>query len=315
MDRIKKEEKTSTLRTIDRYVFGVALLLFGAAGISVTNYISGLFFILAAIVILKPTMSYVEKKINSSLSQVANFFVIFCLIIATLAAVPHVTPEIDSNGAASFDPIGTQPATEFENKFYISNFDRGYYRCSSWSSEQFPVIELFGENYVPFLENGENIWNSQVNKLAKLVTNSGDNYSIRPGETLDLGEGYSLKAKQIDFDNQKVWLEFRHNGEYVDDNIISISNVNDATWNIELHDIQGTNNIVVFKVHINQFYFSSDGSIAQIDGIWLIDYADARTLETGDVFGNYTLKEINSGVDESSLGSLAFEQIDTQNNE
>lgn len=314
MDGTRKKQRKITLSVIDRYVIGAICLFFGAAEILVTNYISGLFFILAAIVTMKQTIDYVEERLNFSLSTSVKFFVVFCSIVAAFASVPHVTPAAGSGNeaiGASSDSIGTQLATTLDRKLYTSNVDRGYYRCSSWSNEQYPVIGLFGENYVPLLENSEKIWNNHINKLARLVLNNCDNYTIRNDEILNLGEGYTLKARQINVDGQKVWLEFRHNGKYVDDEIISASNSSGSTWKIELDNIQGENDIIVFRVHINQIYFVAADGIAQIDGLWLIDYANAGTFKTGDRFGNYRLKEINRGEDVSNLGCLFFEQDDT----
>ena len=38
-------------------------------------------------------------------------------------------------------------------------------------------------------------------------------------------QGYALEAKQVDVDGEKVWLEFSKDGEYVDDEIISVGNM------------------------------------------------------------------------------------------
>ncbi|MPN33525.1 hypothetical protein SDC9_181013 [bioreactor metagenome] len=55
-------------------------------------------------------------------------------------------------------------------------------------------------------------------------------------------------------------------------------------------------------------------SVVWIDGIWLIDYANARTLNVGDKPGEFTLKQIVSGVDASNLGSLVFENTSVPDN-
>ncbi|AKB28953.1 hypothetical protein MSSIT_2234 [Methanosarcina siciliae T4/M] len=47
----------------------------------------------------------------------------------------------------------------------------------------------------------------RADKLAMLVLDSDDKYTLRTGEILDLGEGYILEAKQVDVDGEKVWLE------------------------------------------------------------------------------------------------------------
>ena len=143
--------------------------------------------------------------------------------------------------------------------------------------DQYPVIGFFAEEYIP-------LKSSSADKLAKLVLDSDDKYTVRTGETLDLGEGYSLQAKQVDVDGEKVWLEFDKDGEYVDDEIIDVG-TGDSTWDVELDDIQDEDDVVVLKVHVNQVFQGAVDSIAQIEGIWLIDYANAIKIESDDEFG------------------------------
>ncbi|AKB46205.1 hypothetical protein MSKOL_0428 [Methanosarcina sp. Kolksee] len=143
--------------------------------------------------------------------------------------------------------------------------------------EQYPVIGFFAEEYIPLKANS-------ADKLAKLVLDSDDKYTVRTGETLDLGQGYSLQAKQVDVDGEKVWLEFDKDGEYVDDEIIDVG-TGDSTWDVELDDIQDEDDVVVLKVHVNQVFQGAVDSIAQIEGIWLIDYANAMKIESDDEFG------------------------------
>ena len=80
---------------------------------------------------------------------------------------------------------------------------------------------------------------------------------------------------------------------------------------VHLIILQGINNVPVLKVHVNQVFQSANDSIAQIDGLWLIDYANATTLEVGDKFGEFTLAQIINGVDISNLGSLVFDYVVT----
>ncbi|QCR15271.1 S-layer protein domain-containing protein, partial [Methanosarcina mazei] len=102
--------------------------------------------------------------------------------------------------------------------------------------------------------------------LAKLVLDSDDKYTIRTGEQLDLGEGYAIEAKQVDVDGEKVWLEFTKDGEFVDDEIISVVSGSDNTWEVELDDIQDEDDVVVLRVHVNQVFQGAVDSIAQIEG-------------------------------------------------
>ena len=190
------------------------------------------------------------------------------------------------------------------NRTNVCNVVDASYECSSWSNERYPVIDLFGEKYVPLIANYDPIWKCHIDKLAKLVLDSGDKYILKTGEKLDLGQGYVIQAKQIDVDGKKVWLEFDKNGKYVDDTILSTG----ENWTCYLDNIQGEDNIPVLKVHISDVYQSGNDSIVQIGGIWLIDYSSAKTLNIGDKIGGFTLEKIVSGVNKSNLGSLVFRE-------
>jgi S-layer protein (TIGR01567 family) len=174
------------------------------------------------------------------------------------------------------------------------------------------AITLFGEKYTL-------IKYDDASKLAKLLLDSNLKYALKKGEKLDLF-GYAIEAKQIDVDGKKVWLEFTKDGQYVDDNIISI-NISDKdsdfgsnTWTCKLNNIQGENSTPVMKIHVGQAFHGAIDSIVLIDGLWLIDYSNAMTLNVGDKLGHFKLVKINNGVDESNLGSLIFEPDYTQDN-
>ena len=145
-----------------------------------------------------------------------------------------------------------------------------------WSNEHYPVIYIFGDKYVPLFTEGDQIWKYHVNKLAKPVRDDYIKYTIRAGDKLDLGEGYALEAKQIDVDSATVWLEFSKDGEYIDEQILSpkiaapgIEVFYSSNWICKLDDIQGEDNVVVLRVHVNQVFQGAVDSIAQIEGLWL----------------------------------------------
>ena len=167
---------------------------------------------------------------------------------------------------------------------YRTTIQATNYKFEDWG--QYPVIGFFAEEYIPLNPD-------KADKLTKLVLDSDDEYNIRIGELLDLGEGYAIEARQVDVDGKKVWLEFTRDGEFVDDEIISVVDNGTNTWEVELDGIQGENSVVVLRVHVNQVFQDATGSIAQIQGIWLIDYANAMTIESDDEFGKLNDVSIN----------------------
>lgn len=160
----------------------------------------------------------------------------------------------------------------------------------------FPVMGLFGDEFVPLLSEGEDVHQARPDKFAKLVMDSEDNYDLSPGEVLSLGSGYALEAKQVDVDGRKVWLEFTRNGEFVDDEIVGFSYGQSSDWILDLDDIENEYHVVVLRVHVNEVFQGAVNSIAQIDGLWLIDYDNAFTIDIDDEFGEFEVTEIEGGV-------------------
>ncbi|AKB19572.1 S-layer protein domain-containing protein [Methanosarcina sp. WWM596] len=183
------------------------------------------------------------------------------------------------------------------------------YKCNSWSNEQYPVIDLFGEERVPLFSEDDDIRDPHVNKLASLVINSNETNALKPGENVDLGNGYALEVREIDIDGENVWLELTRGGQHVANKTVSIDTDENQTWTVALDNVRGENNVVVMKVHVKQLFVGTEISIVQIDGIWLIDYANSRTLNIGDKFGEFTLEQTLSGVDESNLRGLVFKNV------
>ncbi len=64
-------------------------------------------------------------------------------------------------------------------------------------------------------------------------------------------------------------------------------------WTAELDKILGEDDVPVLKVHVNQVFQGAVDSIAQIDGLWLIDYANALEIESDDEFGDLNNVALN----------------------
>ncbi|MCQ1534897.1 hypothetical protein FTO70_04165 [Methanosarcina sp. KYL-1] len=146
------------------------------------------------------------------------------------------------------------------------------YQEGDWYGKKYTVVELLGEKYAPLKDTSRN-------KLAGLVIDDATKYAIRTGEAFDLGNGYALGVKQIDVEGDRVWLEFTKDGDFVDDELIIGTG---STWEVKLNNIEGENDVVVLRVHVNQVFQGAVDSIVQIQGIWLIDFDDAFTLQDGD---------------------------------
>ncbi|WP_292390180.1 S-layer protein domain-containing protein [Methanosarcina sp. UBA5] len=177
------------------------------------------------------------------------------------------------------------PKNDLVYKTTVGNVD---YQSGDFNGS-YPVLGFFADEYVPLKA-------SDASKLAKLVVDSDDKYTLKTGEKLDLGQGYTLEAKQVDVDGKKVWLEFDKDGQYVDDQIVSTDS-GDHVWTCEVDGVQGEDNVPVLKVHVNQVFQGAVDSIAQVDGLWLIDYANAIKINTDDSYGKLN----NVGISGSTI--------------
>ncbi|HEY3361616.1 MAG TPA: S-layer protein domain-containing protein, partial [Methanosarcina sp.] len=151
------------------------------------------------------------------------------------------------------------------------------YKASDVFNGSYPVLGFFAEQYVPLKSN-------DASKLAKLVVDDDSKRTLKTGDKLDLGQGYSLAAKQVDVDGKKVWLELDKDGQYVDDQVVATDS-GDGVWTCKLDNVQGEDNVPVLKVHVSQVFQGAVDSIAQIDGVWLIDYANAIKINSDDSYG------------------------------
>ena len=180
------------------------------------------------------------------------------------------------------------------------------YKCANWTSEQYPSVNILGQIYVPVLVKDDPLWESYVNKLSKLVVDSDVPYTLATGESLNIGNGYSIQIKQVDIAGQKVWVELDKDGQYVDDQVVATDS-GDHTWTSNLDKIGGIDGVDVFKIYISGISHDDvKGDVAQINGMWLIDYQNTTTYNIGDYVNGNELVTINSGTDASNLGNFVY---------
>ncbi|MDD2440435.1 MAG: S-layer protein domain-containing protein [Methanosarcinaceae archaeon] len=161
-----------------------------------------------------------------------------------------------------------------------------------FDNEDYYVAGFFAEKFVPVFEENE-LPTNEV--LAKLLVDNDDAYTLRTGEKLELGAGYSIEAKQVDVDGKKAWLTFLKDDEIVDDKIINIpteANKDADPWNVT-QDVADIDDAVVARVQVDEVFQGAVDSIVQIEGLWLIDYENPVEIDTGDEFGDFEVKEAN----------------------
>ncbi|WP_332881690.1 S-layer protein domain-containing protein [Methanosarcina horonobensis] len=205
----------------------------------------------------------------------AGFYYDFDNNVATESlSVSNISGNVIGKNGLVYNTSVTETAYQYENAYNV---------YSNWGT--YNVICLFGEQYVPLKP-------TDASKLFKLILDSNNRYTLKTGDVLYLGAGYTLEVKQIDVDGEKIWLEFDKDGQYVDDRVVSVM----GDYNIleiKLDNIQGENDVTVLKVHFKRLFQDTVNNIAEIDGLWLIDYANILNIEPGNEFGELNNIKIN----------------------
>jgi S-layer protein (TIGR01567 family) len=141
----------------------------------------------------------------------------------------------------------------------------------------FPIMGFFADKYVP-------LTNETPDKLAKLMLDNDDKYTLKVGSSLDLGNGYELTAQQVDVDGKQVWMELTKDGDSVDDNIFDLDGKSEEVWTYE-EDVAGEDDVEVLKVKVTSVFQGQVDSLAQIEGLWMIDWGNTMEIDSDDERG------------------------------
>ncbi|MDD4497560.1 MAG: S-layer protein domain-containing protein, partial [Methanosarcinaceae archaeon] len=182
---------------------------------------------------------------------------------------------------------------------------------AAWTDEDgnpisnYPLLALFGEPYVPLDSNSPD-------KLAPLLLDDDEKYALKANETLDLGEGYALTAREVDVNGGKVLLEFSKDGENVTDEFIYVNDPSQAVWQVDIDDVEGEDDVIVLRVHVDQVFQGAVDSIARIDGLWLIDYEDVEIFTNDMEYGKFEVNILESSLEFTNPDSIYLEMDSEQ---
>ncbi len=170
---------------------------------------------------------------------------------------------------------------------YSTDIQTVGYEFGDWDSADttYEKIGFLAEEYIPV--------NSDPAILSKLILDTDDKFTLRTGQTLDLGEGFAITPKQIDVEGDKVWLELTKDGDFLDDEVVTVSGTthpDNRTWDYE-QDIAGEDDVKMLKVHVKEVFQGQVDSLAIIEGVWLMS-DDAMEIETDDTFGELEVTSV-----------------------
>ncbi|MDY0266329.1 MAG: S-layer protein domain-containing protein [Methanimicrococcus sp.] len=175
---------------------------------------------------------------------------------------------------------------------YVTEPQQIAYAADSWvatGTHKYYVMGLFGEKYVPLtVVNTDGTLSSGADmkpeKMAKLTIDNDDKYTLKTGATLELGDGYSLIIDQIDVDGNKAYIKFFKDGKEVNSSIITTSGSDGGDWILRA-TVLNEKNIQTLRVHVKDVFQGTQDSLVEIEGLWVMDYVNAKELKTDDKFG------------------------------
>jgi S-layer-related duplication domain len=166
---------------------------------------------------------------------------------------------------------GINYLTSVQRVVYKADFENTRYLLN----ETYPIIGIFGDPYVPITE----IKTSTKCQFARLLVDTGNKYTLRTNSPLELADGYALTAKQIDVEGNKVWIELSRNGEFVEDEVIDVSD-GLAIWEY-YSDLGNESHVLVYRLLVSDVFQGQVDALVVIEGMWMIDSNEDNLLEIG----------------------------------
>jgi S-layer protein (TIGR01567 family) len=133
-----------------------------------------------------------------------------------------------------------------------------------------------------------------ADKLVELLVefeSSSDKKTMATGEAWDLGGGFTLTARQIDINGDKVWLSLAKNGRVMDETLIDASESGDRRY-VYTENISGVEDVVVFFCWVDAVFRGTESNLIQVKYVFLIDN-DVEKIEPGRTYGNMEVMTAN----------------------
>ncbi len=89
--------------------------------------------------------------------------------------------------------------------------------------------------------------------------------TLATGEPWKLGRGYSLVARQIDLEGNKVWLELQRNGKELVSAVVELGGVY-----TRIASIAGETDVPMFVTYVDAIFRGTDSNMVQLYYTWLI---------------------------------------------
>ncbi len=201
--------------------------------------------------------------------------------------------EIDSDIGTEQLSVTRSGRTVQENDLvYTSSTQNVEFQQDSWGT--FSVIGFMAEKYFAgytattgFTDASSLLSEGQ---LAKVLIDSDDTKTVYQGSSLQLQEGYALRAVQVDTQGSSAMLELYKDGELVDGSTGIVETGDTFVYEKEVGTVD---DVVVIAVHIDSVFRGGESSVLVIDGVFQIS-EDVATVESGQEFGEMEVASTTS---------------------
>ena len=151
------------------------------------------------------------------------------------------------------------------------------YYIEGWMAEKYVAISSGGSD------------NKNANKIVELLVefkSSSDKQTLATEDEWDLGGGFTLTAKQIDLQGNKVWLSLGKNGKEIDSSVID---ANTDSRYMYTETLSGVEDVVVFFCNVDAVFRGTESNLVQVKYVFLIDN-DVEKIVTSTTYGNMEVK-------------------------
>ncbi|MBZ3935859.1 S-layer protein domain-containing protein [Methanimicrococcus blatticola] len=159
---------------------------------------------------------------------------------------------------------------------------------NSWDSG-YDIMGYFGEKYVPLNvvdADGFHIHDrSKLEKFSPLVTDDDTKYTLKTGDSLELGNGYSLSVTQIDLKGNKADLALYKDNALVTSSIVATSSSGGSGNWIYKDTVLNVKDVQLMRVHVKDVFNGGKTNLVEIDAVWLTDFKNVTELNADDEIG------------------------------
>ena len=211
--------------------------------------------------------------VNDTLDpQSDKYFIVSAKSISHPSLLYYDIDDKDGNESLYFHTLATD-----EHTIADGNLN---YTTTLWKDGGYEYISWLGDKYRKV--TGEWVISEEL-----VDEDKDDDHSIRVGETLSLPGGFAITATEIDVEGEEAWLSLTHDGEEIDNEVVSTASGKDNNFVYE-DDFDEADDVEIMKFTVETVFAGMNTNLVKINNISLVSM-DLLEIETGsdEPFNDY----------------------------